>query len=86
MHPICGCKLNSGFTIGTICHCCGNESACDDHIENPDDSTIYSEEEAWKILRSQWIDKGYPWTYSRKPTEWNEEMAKKQLENINIYI
>ncbi len=48
--------------------------------------TVYTKEEAWTILREEWINKGYTWVNDDKPAEWNEEMAKKQLENINIYI
>lgn len=84
--PICGCKLNSAFTIGEICPCCGNESECDDHIENSIDFTIYSKEKAWEILRNKWINEGCPWVFRGKPTDWNKNMAKKQLKNINIYI
>jgi|GEM_PF-3443646 len=49
-------------------------------------STHYSKEEAWNILRQEWIKKCYPWIHGKKPTIWNEEIAKNQLKNINIII
>lgn len=47
-------------------------------------SMIYTKEEAWEILRNRWIEEGFKWKFSNKPNGWNEEMAKRQLQNIGI--
>jgi hypothetical protein len=49
-------------------------------------SMRYTKEEAWQMLREEWIKKGYPWVHGGKPINWNEKMAKKQLENINVHL
>lgn len=53
------------------------------------DSTVYTKEEAWEMLRNEWIQKGFKWKNSNKdekPLGWNEKMAKEQLKNIKIFL
>lgn len=53
------------------------------------ESTTYTKEEAWEILRNKWIKEGCKWKYNfrnEKPKNWNMKMVKKQLLNINIKL
>lgn len=54
--PICGCELETEFTIGMICPCCGNESGYDDDIEKEDiDKHFYYKT---LIIHKQLYEKG----------------------------
>ena len=78
--PVCGYDKMSeppcddlGYPTYVICSCCGFEFGFDDESKG----LSFSE------YRQRWINNGFTFfSVKKKPTNWNERVMRRQLENI----